>query len=683
MRKRTMHRPCVTKNFMTTSLASGARFRYRWVPSELCPSDEASRWCGREQEVLEENPREPTFTSERRSPQHGTPQRSGEWVRATRRARKAAQDHTFGTSVGLVVNTDSTRSHLEQASVKSTTLHAYRHHCAEWMRWCRQSQKNLSTPMSLEMAMIQYFNHLFFKGSPSGIGRTVLATVCHCRPDWVLCLRSDVGRIKQALKGWERLAPGNSKDPLPWILVLALASELNQHGHFEMSTATLLATDAYLRPGEIESLKGDSLVLPRQEAGAPFDQWALHLFPREGGIAIKTQQHDGTISLDSSSRPWLGPLVNLTAKTRKKDEKLFSFTIDAWRKQLRAAAQRLGYLDITPHVMRHSGPSNDRALHCLTLEEVQKRRRWLASTSLRRCEKSARLSRLVADLPAQALAKIQEHARKVPANLMPASLNERNVKRAPPKPLQRRRGSPHFKALKGRTAVVLMDAGAPFAKALQCFGLVVHSCPLETLRLPQARDRISSVCRESSFVVYATLPLTCIDGVLAVRDSHGKPWPDTSSRTKGRCRTEGRIFAWVATLWRYLSLQRVPQHFVTSAKCSLWSNNSIQRAFESTKATLVWHDSYQHGTRFKSTFFVACANLLNVPDNSLCVAPHSSCRQSHRSHLHLPFRCLLSQPPPSDLAILFAASVVNQILNGNFSSVWSVLNEAAVGQQHS
>ena len=166
---------------------------------------------------------------------------------------------TFGTSVGLGVNTGSTRSHLEQANVKATTLHTYQQHYAEWMRWCRQYQKNLSTPTSLEMAMIQYFDHLFFKGSPSGIGRTVLASVCHCRPDWALCLRSDVGRIKKTLKGWERLAPGNSKDPLSWIIVLALASELSQHGHFEMSTATLLATDAYLRPGEIGSLKGNSL----------------------------------------------------------------------------------------------------------------------------------------------------------------------------------------------------------------------------------------------------------------------------------------------------------------------------------------------------------------------------------------------------------------------------------------
>ena len=59
--------------------------------------------------------------------------------------------------------------------------------------------------------------------------------------------------------------------------------------------------------------------------------------------------------------------------------------------------------------------------------------------------------------------------------------------------------------------------------------------------------------------------------------------------------------------------------------------------------------------------------FLNVPHNSLCIAPHSSCRQSHRSHLRMPFRCLLSEPPPSHLAILYAALAVNQVLNGRFS----------------
>ena len=340
----------------------------------------------------------------------------------------------------------------------------------------------------------------------------------------------------------------------------------------------------------------------------------------------------------------------------------------------------MGYLDITPHVMRHSGPSNDRALHCRTIEEVQKLgkvARLNVSSPLRKVSTSLTLG----GRPSGA-GPCQDSGARSKSTCEP---DASKPQRARPEAsfTKRCRGSPHFQALKGRTAVVLMDAGAPFAKALRCLGLVVHSCPLDTLRMPQARDRISRLCRESSFVVYATLPLTYIDGVVAVRDSHGKPWPDTSSRTKGRCRTEDRIFAWVATLWRYLSSRGVPQMFVTSAKCSLWSINSIQRAFESTKATFALHDSCQHGTRFKNTFKVACANLMNVPHNSLCIAPHSSCSQSHRSHLHLPFRCLLSQPPPSHVAILYAALAVNQILNGGFSSVWSVLNEAAVGQQHS
>ena len=105
-------------------------------------------------------------------------------------------------------------------------------------------------------------------------------------------------------------------------------------------------------------------------------------------------------------------------------------------------------------VLRHhaarDAPFRDEQRQGVTLQSKRSRSggMWLASTSLRRFEKSAHLSRLVAD-PAQALVKIQEHARKVPVNLMPAGLSERDVKRAPPKPSQR----DTVAALKGRRAV--------------------------------------------------------------------------------------------------------------------------------------------------------------------------------------------------------------------------------------
>ena len=101
----------ILRRLVAISLASGARFRYRWVPSELCLSDEASRWCNQKQEVLEESHREPKLTSERRHPQCGTPQRSGERVRAMRRAKRAAQDHP--TDLAYLWNLCRTRGEHE------------------------------------------------------------------------------------------------------------------------------------------------------------------------------------------------------------------------------------------------------------------------------------------------------------------------------------------------------------------------------------------------------------------------------------------------------------------------------------------------------------------------------------------------------------------------------------------
>ena len=59
-------------------------------------------------------------------------------------------------------------------------------------------------------------------------------------------------------------------------------------------------------------------------------------------------------------------------------------------------------LQITPHVFRDSGPSDDWALKLRPLDEV----RWLGANSVRRCEKSARLSSLVAHLSPGVLANI-------------------------------------------------------------------------------------------------------------------------------------------------------------------------------------------------------------------------------------------------------------------------------------
>ena len=266
---------------------------------------------------------------------------------------------------------------------------------------------------------------------------------------------------------------------------------------------------------------------------APFDQRALHLFPREGGLASKTQQHDDTKILDSSSRPWLGPLVNLIARTRKRDEKLFSFTIDAWRKELRRCGSEASGGDTWTSrrsVMRHSGgrctdPVLLRILRRLAAiflaSGARFRYRWVPSELCPSDEASRWYDRekevyapfrteqrqgvtlqdnISPEAEQVARLNVSSPLRKVstsltvggrPSGAGPCQDSGARSKstcepdaskpqRARPEACtaqtftKRCRGSPHSQALKGRTAVVLMDAGAPFAKALGRLGLVVH-----------------------------------------------------------------------------------------------------------------------------------------------------------------------------------------------------------------
>ncbi len=56
-------------------------------------------------------------------------------------------------------------------------------------------------------------------------------------------------------------------------------------------------------------------------------------------------------------------------------------------------------MKITPHMMRHSGPSHDAWTGVRELAEIQKLRRWEAFSSVRRYEKHGKLLRVLAKVP--------------------------------------------------------------------------------------------------------------------------------------------------------------------------------------------------------------------------------------------------------------------------------------------
>ena len=69
-------------------------------------------------------------------------------------------------------------------------------------------------------------------------------------------------------------------------------------------------------------------------------------------------------------------------------------TLDRWFSEA-TSARSLRLLRFTPHCARHGAASSDFALGLRSLEEMQRKGRWLASASVRRYEKAGRLNRQV------------------------------------------------------------------------------------------------------------------------------------------------------------------------------------------------------------------------------------------------------------------------------------------------
>ena len=127
----------ILRRLAAISLESGARFRYIGGCHQNCVPPMKPRGSAAENRrswrrvVVSQNSRQsvdPRSTGRHSEVVNGFVRRGG-----PEEPPKTIlpSSPTFGTSVGLGVNTDSTRSHLEQASVKATTFHTYRQHYAE------------------------------------------------------------------------------------------------------------------------------------------------------------------------------------------------------------------------------------------------------------------------------------------------------------------------------------------------------------------------------------------------------------------------------------------------------------------------------------------------------------------------------------------------------------------------
>eukprot|EP00971_Amphidinium_carterae_P098967 1957038-Amphidinium_carterae.1 len=227
------------------TLAAHSRLRVRWVPSELNPSDFASRLY---HAAVKQSPERPTPGCWR--PRHrafgelSIPGNGSSVQRATEASahtqegaagsaeRQGAQASEVGSGgFGHTRDAEKTSgftdqqtvgggtSILEQCAVQPATLRDYERRLAHLENFCGRS--------SPELSLLRFFDHLFMAGATVAAGSKCLVAVLHFRPD----LTVSVSRCRRALQGWNKRAPNAVRMPVPYAGVAAICIALAWLNH--------------------------------------------------------------------------------------------------------------------------------------------------------------------------------------------------------------------------------------------------------------------------------------------------------------------------------------------------------------------------------------------------------------------------------------------------------------------
>ena len=111
----------------------------------------------------------------------------------------------------------------------------------------------LTSPMEASAALLEYLDVRYLAGEASPDGEKTLAAWEAFHPEYLKAHL--LARMKRAIKGLRKAAPGNTRWPLPQILMFAIAGSLCMSGLRQMALFVVAAFSTYARPGELKSLR--------------------------------------------------------------------------------------------------------------------------------------------------------------------------------------------------------------------------------------------------------------------------------------------------------------------------------------------------------------------------------------------------------------------------------------------
>ena len=145
----------------------------------------------------------------------------------------------------------SQQSFLESQSVTLPVREDYSRRCRLFLDWAEAEALPSLTHQDIETALLEYFDLMFFEGRSAEDGDKLWSAVKFFEP--ALGRRGDLlmPRLPRALKGWHRLCPAMTRQPLPWLGLLAIISQLLCRGKIAVAVALLLQFSLYLLPGQL------------------------------------------------------------------------------------------------------------------------------------------------------------------------------------------------------------------------------------------------------------------------------------------------------------------------------------------------------------------------------------------------------------------------------------------------
>ena len=312
---------------------------------------------------------------------------------------------------------DSQEGFLRRATVSPITVQRYTASANMVVGFLGQPLRAL-TLKDLDRRLSEYIENLYLGGESVSVARYALYGVAF-QLDVPMRDASAFALSKKSLKGFGRKAPENSRDPPPvevvWLLAEFMLRLLPGPLGGRAAALVWLAFDGYLRPTEALSLRKDDVY-------TSVTKKVLHISvvvaPRSRGTPAKNKQFDDGYTVGAHGRIEAKHIMQVLVEDTPDKELLFpDITLplwEAWCRQFSSAEK----LKISPHCLRHGGPSHDVYHHQATIQDVQWRGRWMAVESCRRYTKPAKMLRARAALTPSQLKRAEEAARHVEAQIL-------------------------------------------------------------------------------------------------------------------------------------------------------------------------------------------------------------------------------------------------------------------------